>query len=202
MTSDHRKVNEWLQKDYQTGEYWKNVGKEIYLVANGDCALTRHRLADVLRRSISKLQPGPVTYQKWKDDFSEIEKVEIESPNISATNDAYVDWLRLADFLLLAAASTWPRLEEENMRRRAMYDQARRGYEARMIVKEIAEYLKEHPTVTDGDIQATLNKPNREVAQIHIAKAKQLIPHTAGREISEREPEEPSPLNRYTPLYF
>lgn len=199
MTSDHRKVHEWLTKDCPSAEYWKEIGKELYLVSDGDCVLTRHRLADVLRRSISKLQPGPVTYEKWKDDFSEITKVEIESPGIGATNDAYVDWLRIADYLLLAAASTWPKLDEENQRRRTMYDQARRGYEARTIVKAVAAYLEEHPKAPDGDIQAALK---HDVGQVHIAQAKKVTPHTSGREIVEQGPEMPAQIERYKPLYF
>jgi hypothetical protein len=201
-TADHRKVQEWLTRDYSTHESWKEIGKEMYLACNGDGVLTRHRLADALRRSISKLQPGPVSYDKWNEDFSAIVKVEIEPPTITTTSDAYVDWLRIADYLLLAAASTWPRLEDDNQRRRAMYDQSRRGYEARMIVKDVTEYLKENPTATDGDVRAALNREGREVIQIHIAQAKKTTPHTSGREIVEQEPEVPSQVNRYSPLYF
>src|SRR5688500_11263900 len=100
MTFDHKMVLDWLTKDYETAEYWKNIGKEMHLACNGDSALTRHRLADALRRSISKLQPGPVKYQGWNDDFSEIIELEIDAPEIGAANDAYVDWVRLADYLL------------------------------------------------------------------------------------------------------
>lgn len=202
MTADHRKVHEWLTKDHPTSEYWKDIGREMYLVSNGDGVLARHRLADALRRSISKLQPGVVTYDKWNEDFSAIVKVEIKSPDISTSHEAYVDWLRIADYLLLAAASTYPRLEDDNQRRKTMYDQSRRGYESRAIVMAVAAYLQANPSATDGEIQTALDRDDREVAQIHIAQAKKITPHTSGREIIEREPEVPQQLNRYASIYF
>lgn len=201
MTAEHRKVHEWITKDYITAEYWKDIGKELYLAASGDSNLTRHRLADVLRRSFSKLQQGTVTYERWNDDFSAIVKIEIDTPEIGTSNDAYVDWLRIADYLLLAAASTWPRLEEENQRRKTMYDQALRGFETRKAVMVVAEHLKANPESTDGDIQAAVNREGFEVAQSHVAQARKATLHTTGREIVEREPEAVQQLERYSSLY-
>ena len=203
MTSDHNKVLDWLTKDYETGEYWKDIGKEIHLASNGDSTLTRYRLADTLRRSMSKLQPGPVKYEKWNSDFTEVVTAEIDAPAISVSNETYVDWIRLADYLLLAAAvAEWPKRDEENQRRKMIYDQCRRGYEARMIVKAVAEYLEKHPTATDKDIKASLNRDGREILQVHISHAKKIVPHTSGREIVEQEPEPPAEIKPYMPLYF
>jgi hypothetical protein len=202
MTSDHRKVHEWITKDYPTSESWKEIGREIYLASNGNCALARHRLADALRRSISKLQTGPTTYQRWNEDFSAIVTLEIESPGISTSNDAYVDWIRIADYLLLSAASTWPRLEDDNQRRKTMYDLSRRGFDARMIVKAVAEYLKENPQAKDADVRDALTAKGIEVGQIHISQAKKITRHTGGVEIVEQEPELPTQIERYKALYF
>ena len=95
MTLDHTKVLDWITKDYETWEYYKNVGKELYLVSNGDSVLARYRLADVMRRSMSKLQPGPVKFEAWNSDCTEIITIEMNPAEISTSNEAYVDWLRL-----------------------------------------------------------------------------------------------------------
>ena len=92
--------------------------------------------------------------------------------------------------MLLAAAGSLGETEQENQRRRMMYDQCQRGYEARMIVEAVAEYLKEHPDATDKDIKASLNRDGREVLQVHIPQAKKIPPPAGnyGREIIEQAP--------------
>ena len=204
ITLDHTKVLDWITKDYETWEYYKNAGKELYLVSNGDSALTRYRLADLMRRNMSKLQPGPVKFETWNDDCTEIITVEMSPAEITTSNEAYVDWLRLADYMLLAAAGPWEKLEQENQRRRAMYEASQRGYEARMNVEAVAEYLKENSQATDKDIKAALNRDGPEVLQVHIQQAKKIPPPAGSydREIIEQAPEVPAEIGYYKTLYF
>jgi len=201
MTLEHTKVLDWITKDFETCEYYKNVGKELYLVSNGDSVITRYRLADLMRRNMSKLQPRPVKYQTWNDDYTEIITVEMTPAEITTANEAYVDWLRLADYLLLAAAGPSEKLDQENQRRRTMYEASQRGYQARKIVESVAKYLKENPEATDKDIKSALNDDGREVLQIHIQQAKK-IPSPHGREIIEQPPEAPAEIGSYKTLYF
>ncbi len=204
MTSDHCKVLDWITKDYDTWEYWKRIGMDLHIACNGDSALTRYRLADLMRRSMSKLPHGPIEFQTYNDDCTGKITITIDPSEITASNEVYGDWLRLADYMLLAAAAPWPKLDEENQRRRAIHEQYQRGYEARMIVEAVAEYSKDHPRASEKEIRTALNRDGREVLQIHIQQAKKIpVPGgNYGREIVEVPPQPPAELKPYSNLYF
>jgi hypothetical protein len=202
MTPEHEKVLDWITKDYESHTYWKNLGKEMFLVSNGDSVLTRHRVADALRRSISGHPTTPVTVSRWNDDFTAILAIEVDPPAIAVANQLYVDWIQIADYVLLAAAASFERLEEENQRRKEAFDRARNGYEARRLVGLVTEFLEQNPEASEDAVIAASRELNLDVKKAHIALARKLATKSDSRQRRrEVEPTAPIMLGTYQSIH-
>ena len=182
-------------------EEWKAKAKDVFYSSNGDSNLSRNRVASIVRTYFLETPPKPEDVQRWKTGFEEIETVHVTPPNVSASNSAYVDWLYIADYLLLACASPTEQLDEENQRRETEFQNVLGSYKIRLIVHDAREKLRNETTLTDTDILAAVKKVYPKASMANIKEARRL---EKGK-VFHAVPKEPIPaeqMPRYTALNF
>lgn len=198
MTPEHRKVMEWISKDFESYSYWTNLGQEMFLFANGNCEVTRYRVADALRRSVTRQPPGQVQVQRWNDDFSSIVTIDVEPPAVTVANQLHVDWIRIADYVLLAAKDPFDRLDDENQRRKELGDWVTNSFEKRQLARKIKAFIAENPELSDDQVIEAMRKENKDVLKANIVLARKL----ADSNLDELEPTPLEAIAGYKSLYF
>jgi len=201
--SDHLScsVLEWVARTYETMEEWKAKAKDVFFSSNGDSNLSRNRVASIVRSHFLETPPKPENVQRWKTGFEEIEAIHVLPPKVSASNSAYVDWLYIADYLLLACASPTEQIDEENQRRETEFQNALGSYKIRSIVHDACGKMRNDTTISDNEILVDVQKENPKASMANIKEARRLekgkVLHNA-----PKEPIPAEPMLRYTPLYF
>lgn len=194
-------VLEWLGRTYETMEEWKAKARDVFFSSNGDSNLSRNRVASIVRAHFLESPPKPEDVERWKAGFDEIETVHITPPNVSASNSAYVDWLYIADYLLLACASPTEQLDAENQRRETEFQNVLGSYNIRLIVYDAREKLRHDPTLTDNDVLAAVQKKHPKASMANIKEARRLEKANVFHD-APKEPIRAEPMPRYTALYF
>jgi hypothetical protein len=194
-------VTAWLMRCYESQESWKQKAREVFMACNGDSVLSRTRLAAIVRKYFIEDKPQPEDVECWKDGFEGITIVHVEPPKVSASNAGYVDWLFVADYLLLGCAAITDGYTEENQRRETEFQQVWSSYQLRLVVHDARGLIREHPKASDSDILELLKKTYDKASLANIKEARLLeraaVPHN-----KPVLPERPDPLPLYKPVYF
>ena len=194
---------QWLLRSYETSVEWKAKAKDVFFSVNGDSNLARNRIAGIVRNYFieNKNRLVPEDVGRWKDGENVVEKGRFVPPKISESNATYVDWVYIADFLLLPFISLQEELDAENQRRETEFDNAMRSYKKRLAVEEAREAIRHDSLSTDAAILESLKSghPDASLAAVKVArrleKANVLEPKA-------REPVKAAPMPFYKPLYF
>lgn len=182
-------------------EEWKNRGKDVFFAANGDSDLARNRVAAFLRAYFLQLPNSPETVSRWAQGFQGTETVELTPPKVTASNSAYVDWLYIADYVLLACASQSERLEAENQLRETEFQSVMNSYNLRLVVHEARQMMKADPAATDDGILQVLKATQPNASLANVKEARKLEKSNA-RFNPPVMPLPAKPMQRYTALYF
>ncbi len=194
-------VLEWIGRTYETMEEWKAKARDVFFSSNGDSNLSRNRVASIVRTHFLESPPKAEDVERWKAGFEEIETVHVTPPKVSASNSAYIDWLYIADYLLLACASPTEQLDEENQRRETEFQNVLGSYNIRLIVHDARETLRHNPTLTDNDVLTAVQKKHSKASMANIKEARRLEKANVFHDVP-KEPIRAEPMPRYTALYF
>jgi len=202
-------VNAWLMRCYETQEAWKKKAREVFMVSNGDSVLSRIRVAAMVRKYFLEERPQAEEVDRWNESYEHIEKVYVEPPSISESNAGYVDWLYVADYLLLACAGITDEITEENQLRETEYQQSWSSYQLRLAAYAARSLIREHPDMDDDGvkkllderIKELLNDPRKKASNANVQEARRLeaakLPH-----VEPMPPERPEPMPRHKSIYF
>jgi len=194
-------VLEWLGRTYEAMQDWKAKARDVFYSSNGDSNLPRNRVASIVRAHFLESPPKSEDVERWKAGLEEIETIRVTPPKVSASNSAYVEWLYIADYLLLACASPTERLDEENKRRETEFKNVMGSYNIRLIVYDAREELQRNPTLTDEDVFAAVQKKHPKAFMANIKEARRLEKTDAFHDVPKK-PIRAEPMRRYTALYF
>jgi len=202
-------VNAWLMRCYETQETWKKKARKVFMDFNGESVLSRIRVAAMVRKYFLEERPQAEEVDRWNEFYEQIEKVHVEPPGISGSNAGYVDWLYVADYLLLACAGITDEITEEHQLRETEYQQSWSSYQLRLAVYAARTLIKEHPQMDDDGIKKLLderikellNDPRKKASNANVEEARRLdaagLPH-----VEPMQPERPKPMPRYKSIYF
>ena len=191
----------WLLRSYQTAVEWKAIAKQVLFAVNGDSNVARNRVANTVRSYFIEKPLEPEDVERWKDRENATEIVRFVPPKITVSNATYVDWVYIADFLLLACVSVSDELEAENQRRDTEFDNAMRSYRKRLAVEDAREAIRHDPLATDKAITESFKDRHPDISEAAVKMARTLE-KTKAVEPKAREPLKAEPMPRYKPLYF
>jgi len=191
----------WLNRDDENQEAWKQNGRDVFLSSNGDSVLSRTMLASQVRRYFLEDRPETEIVRRWNKGHTEIVSVRVDPPRISASNAGYVDWLFIADYLLLCCSGAAEFLLDENTRRDSAYQQLMSSYEIRRLSWEACQLIRQDPETSDEEILATLRRKNEKASMANVKQARRLV-KPGNRTAEPVKPEQAEALQAYRPIYF
>jgi len=194
-------ILDWIGRTYKAMEAWKSKAAEVFFASNGDSNLSRNRVASIIRTHFVETILEPETVERWKGGFEEIESVVVTPPKITVSNSTYIDWLYVADYLLLACASPSDVLAEENQRRETEYQSVLTSYRIRLVVHHVRESIRNAGQVSDDDLLVMAKEKYSKASMANIKEARRLESIDAEHELP-REPFPAEPMPRYASLYF
>lgn len=194
-------VLDWLMRCYKTQERWKNLARRIFFLSNGDSVLSRTRVAGRVRQHFVEGKPKTEDVERWQESYEGTTKVQIEPPKVSASNAGYVDWLYIADYLLLPCSSPTERFQEENQRRDTEFQQLLGSYQIRMQVHGARGLIEKHADKDDDQILDLLKRDFVKASLANVKEARRLDASNASRN-KPLEPEKPPRLDLYASVYF
>ncbi len=194
-------VLQWLARSYETLLHWRDCASNTYLAANGDSALARNRLAFDVRAYFLQEKLAPEELPRWRPGFESQELVKIIPPKVSPSNAAYIDWIRVADYLLLGVASSTESLDRANQQRETEFQTAHSSWRIRNVVYCGAAALRDDMKMTDPDLLDRLKKEHPDASMANIKEARRLARDGQPLE-APQEPPPAAPLQPYAPLYF
>ena len=194
---------QWLLRSYQTSVEWKAKARAVFFSSNGDSNLARNRVAGIVRSYFieNKNRLEPENIGRWKDGENVIENHHVVPPKVSESNSTYVDWVYIADFLLLPLISLLDELETENRLRVTEYENALRSYKKRVAVEEAREVIRQDSNMPDDVIWESLKSRHPEGSLAAVKFARKLE-KTNAKEPKAKEPKPSVPLPNYKSLYF
>lgn len=194
-------VLDWLGRSYQTIEEWKAFARGVFFAANGDSNVSRNRVASLVRSHLLESSPTPASVNRWSPGIEVIETVVVSPPKINASNAAYVDWLYVADYLLLACASPSEQLDEENQRRETEYQSVWGSYSIRLVVHAAREEMRRGAGLTDDECLAAIHSRHPKASMANIKEARRLEKTRTALE-PPTAPIRAEPMRPYTSLFF
>ena len=198
LTSD---ALQWLVRNYETQEAWKNEAIAIYFGANGDSVLARTKLSARLRKYF--LEEGPKTedVDLWDANFSGSKQVSVSPPKVNASNASYIDWLYIADYLLLGCGSPREDIEDENQKRETEYQQLLSSYQFRLHVHVALQEMEGSSDLDDKAILARIKKDLPKASLANVKEARKFQKESKDYR-APTEPERPEALPLYKSLFF
>lgn len=191
----------WLMRCYDSQELWKRRARDVFMNSNGDSVLSRTRVASTVRKYFLDTPPPPEDVKRWKENYEDTESVHVEPPKVSASNAGYVDWLYVADYLLLGCAGITDEYNEENQRRETEFQQVLSSYQLRLAVHDARNLVREQPQLTDDSILDLLRKTHEKASLANMKEARRLE-RASALHSKPIAPERPDPLRRYNSVFF
>lgn len=142
----------WLKRSYKIEQQWSEKATRIYLESQGDAILARTVLASDVRRHFLVDKPSEETVERWNEGHTEIDKILVTPPKISESNAAYVDWLYVADYLLLCCGSTRDEFDQVNSVRQGQFRSLLQSYFLRQFVIDAIGLIEREAGISDEDI--------------------------------------------------
>jgi len=194
-------VLSWLARSFETMEEWKAKAAVVFFASNGDSAVSRNRVAAVVRNYFVNESLKAEEVKQWQKDCEQVEVVEIVPPKVSASNSTYVDWLFVADYLLLACGSTAEALLEENQRRESECQTLEGSYKIRLIVHEAREVMRGKSDMSDDDVLLEVQGKHKKAALANVKEARRQE-RANTYHAAPQAPIRPEPMPPYSALYF
>ena len=191
----------WITRTYQSKLDWQNQAQEVFLSVNGDSNVARNRVATRVRQYFTETRLEPEDVQRWKKGANEIETIRINPPKLSESNSGYVDWLHIANFLLMAGCAEGEARDKENQTRETEYLNALRSYKMRVIVEDAREELRREPALSNESLLERVKKRHADASLVSVKEARRLE-KVGARTPPARAPIKSEPIPRYTTLYF
>ena len=194
-------VLQWLARSYETLLHWRDRASDTYLGSNGDSALARNRVAFEIRAYFLQEDLATEKLPRWRPGFESQELLEVTPPKVSPSNAAYVDWIRVADYLLLGVASPTEPLDRANQQRETEFQTAHGSWRIRHVVYCGAVALRDNTDMTDDALLARLKKEHPDASMANIKEARRVA--RDGHPL--QPPQEPPPastMRPYEPLCF
>ena len=194
-------VLQWLARSYETLLHWRGHASDTYLATNGDSALARNRVAFEIRAYFLQEELPTEELPRWRPGFESQELLEVVPPKVSPSNAAYVDWIRVADYLLLGVASPTEPLDRANQQRETEFQAAHGSWRIRHVVYCGAAALRDDMELADSVLLERVKKEHPDASMANIKEARRLA--RDGHPL--QPPQEPPPaatMRPYEPLYF
>lgn len=196
----------WLNRSYESIKEWKAKALKVFLSVNGDSNVARNRMASQVRKFFEETSLVPEDVQRWKKGMNEVETVQVIPPKISESRSGYVDWLHIADFLLMTGCAEGEAANDEQQIRDTEFLNAQRSYKMRLVVEEVRAELRRDSTLSDDTLSMHLKVKFSEMFKdkdpplVAIKEARRLE-KSGVRTPSPKAPIKPEPIPRYTTLY-
>ncbi|MAV36843.1 MAG: hypothetical protein CMJ59_15450 [Planctomycetaceae bacterium] len=194
-------VLQWLARSYQTLQQWRSTATATFIAANGQSDLARNRMAFLVRAHFLEAPPQAESVERWQQGFEEIETVELTPPKVTASNAAYVDWLRIADYLLLACASPIEELEKANQQRESEFQIVLNSYRIRSIVYDAVVIIREDASLSDDALLKTTQQSHPDASMANVKEARRVSKEDTAV-TSPKEPRAAAPMEPYQAIYF
>jgi len=193
-------ILQWIARSYESYRRWRERGREVYLACNGDSGLARVRIAAEIRQAVASADPQSEDGEEPRS-LPLLEGAPADATLPPASRLLYVDWVLVADYVLLACREPFAAMIQENTRRKEEYRRMWESYirrrwviaarklmrsDAGRSVEEILAALKaEHPGITKANV---LEAQRQERAEVPLRKP--------------FRPDRPRLLRPYSPVYF
>ncbi|MBB75794.1 MAG: hypothetical protein CMJ75_14910 [Planctomycetaceae bacterium] len=195
------RVLQWLARSYGTLLEWRARASDTYLAANGDSAMARNRVAFEVRSYFLQGDLVQEHLAQWRPGFESLETVQVTPPKVSPSNAAYVDWVRVADYLLLGVASPTDPLEQANQQRETEFQTAIGSWRIRQVVYSGAAAIRADNDLPDEVLLARLKEDHPDASMANIKEARRVARDGQPLE-APRQPVPAARLEVYQPLYF
>ncbi len=200
---------QWLNRSYDSMRDWKSKALEVFLSVNGDSNAARNRVASKVRKYFEETTLAPEDVPRWKNAVNEIETIRVIPPKISESRLGYVDWLHIADLLLMTGCADGDAINEEQQIRETEFLSAQRSYKMRLVVEEARMAIRRDSNMSDGSLSKHLNEMFSEMFKdkdknpplVAIKEARKLE-KSGVRTPHPKEPIKPDSIPRYITLYF
>ena len=193
MTDKTISICHWLKRSYETKQVWEKVSVDIYISAQGIPVLARTELAGQLRSHFKNEDLATETLKLWNKSHTTIVNVEVIPPKINDSNAAYIDWLYVADYLLICCGTPRAEFDDINTTRRAQYRSVLQSYFLRKFVIDAIDILRSDPARLDIEIvkQLKIQAGENEIqpSLVTVKEAKRWL--RAG--VTPTEPKKPEP---------
>ncbi|MEE3373203.1 MAG: hypothetical protein VX346_27965 [Planctomycetota bacterium] len=195
------RVLQWLARSYDTLRAWRGRASDTYLAANGDSALARNRVAYDVRAYFLQGDLVDEELAKWRPGFESLETIQVSPPKVNPSNATYVDWIRVADYLLLCVASPTDPLEQANQQRETEFQAALGSWRIRQVVHCGAAAIRADTDLTDEVLLGRLKKDHPDASMANIKEARRVARDGQPLE-APQQPQPAAALAPYQPLYF
>ena len=205
MTDRTSAVCHWVKRSYEASKKWEQLAVDVYREAEGDSCLARTILASSLRAYFVDGKPQAETIRRWKEGCDGQEELNIKPPKVGESNASYVDWLYVADYLLLPCSSLRDDFDELNTVRKSQYRALFQSFQLRSYVVKAIEILEERSRLSDEEIVDLLkSESGDDDVKPSLATVKEAKRWTRADEKPRKieAPVEPAYLGLYEPLYF
>lgn len=189
----------WLLRSYDSAVAWKSRARTEYISLNGDSDAARNRVAAIVRTYFTETQLTPEVVGRWIGN--EVVKIRLLPPMVTDSNAAYVDWIFIADVLLLHCVADQDEIDKENQRRETEYLRAYNSYKLRIAIEEIQERIRSGQHSSDDALLKSIiaKHPDASIATIKEArrreKTKAMLPKA-------KEPLRSMHIPPFKPLYY
>lgn len=191
----------WLTRTYEVHDVWKKKATQDFFNVGGDDQLTLTRLASDVRDYFLELNLPCEDISRWSQDGSVIEKIRIIPPKVSASKHQFINWTKVADYLMLCCAVASDDIANENTRRVAENRIATQTYRTLSSVNAAQAIIRDRPVLPNEDVLELLKQSNSTAVIAHVKEARRR--EKAGLPIEELvEPNDPVLIDRYKPIYF
>lgn len=193
-------VLQWIARSYESYRRWRERGREIYLACNGDAGLARVRIAAEVRQAVASADP-PSQGGEEPCDLPLLDGATADATALPASRLPYVDWVFVADYVLLACREPFAALIQENTRRKEEYRRMWESYVRRRWVIAARKLMRSDAGRNVEEILAALKVEHPRITKANVLEAQRQ--ERAGVPLRKPfRPSRPRLLRPYSPVYF
>ncbi len=193
-------VLQWIARSYESYRRWRERGREIYLACNGEARLARVRIAAEVRQAVASADPRSEGDEE-PCDLPLLEGATADASLPSAARLLYVDWVLVADYVLLACREPFAALIQENTRRKEEYRRMWESFIRRRWVIAARKLMRRDAERTVEEILAALKTRHPRITRANVLEARRQ--ERAGVPLRRPfRPSRPRLLRPYSPVYF
>ncbi|NMC21223.1 MAG: hypothetical protein GYA33_12485 [Thermogutta sp.] len=193
-------VMQWIARSYESYRLRRERGREVYLACNGDSGLARMRVAAEIRQAAASAGPQPEGGEE-RPSLPLLEGAPTDATLPTGSRLLYVDWVLVADYILLACREPFSALTQENTRRKEEYRRLWESYLRRRWVVAARKSMRSDPGRSAEEILAALKAKHPRITKANVLEAQRQ--ERAGVPLRKPlKPSRPRLLRPYSPVYF